>query len=132
VSVHESVPARLRSRDGFTLIEVLAAMVILAVGLLALEGMAIGAARQVAAANRTTEFTLVATQELETALDRLRNNQGVASSVETLPSGARVETMVAQNGIGGGTVFDVTVVVTPPSTSNLNLRPVTIRGSYFR
>jgi prepilin-type N-terminal cleavage/methylation domain-containing protein len=132
VHASDSVSPGPRGRDGFTLIEVLAAMVILAIGLLALEGMAIGAARQVAAANRTTEFTLVAAQELETALDRLRNDQGVASGSETLPSGARVETVVAQNAIGGGTVFDVTVVVTPPSTSNLNLRPVTIRGSYFR
>jgi prepilin-type N-terminal cleavage/methylation domain-containing protein len=118
-------------RGGFTLIEVLVAMVILAIGLLALEGMAIGAARQVAVANRMTEYTLIATERVETSLDRLRNEQPAPSSQTTLGSGAVVQTVVASDAMGGGTVWSVTVTVTPPASS-LNLRPVTIRGSYFQ
>ena len=49
-------------REGFTLIEVLIAMVILAVGLLAVEAMGIGAARLVARADRQGEFTALATR----------------------------------------------------------------------
>jgi prepilin-type N-terminal cleavage/methylation domain-containing protein len=123
--------SRSSDRSGFSLIEVLAAMVILAVGLLALEGMAIGAARQVAVANRMTEYTLIATERVETSLDRLRNGQPAASGQTTLGSGAVVQTVIGSNALGGGTAWSITVTVTPPASS-LNLQPVTIRGSYFQ
>jgi type IV pilus modification protein PilV len=127
-------PARLRNREGFSLIEVLVAMVILAIGLLALESMAIGAARHVAAANRTTEYTHVATQQMESVLERLRAdpNFNAQSSRAELDNGTVVETVVQTTANPAGVVWDVDVTVTPPHRADLNLRPVTIRGSYFR
>ena len=81
-----------RGRAGFTLIEVLIAMVILSVGLLALEGLAIGASRRVATANRLTEFTLIATHELETTLEGLRKSPVVNPGDDAwdLPNGTEV------------------------------------------
>jgi prepilin-type N-terminal cleavage/methylation domain-containing protein len=126
------LPARrLRGREGFSLIEVLAAMVILAVGLLALESMAIGAARQVAAANRTTEYTLIARDRLEVALDGARDNVAPQSGVETLPNGTSIATVANGQALGGGTLWSVAVTVTPPSTVT-NVQPVTLRGSYLQ
>jgi prepilin-type N-terminal cleavage/methylation domain-containing protein len=64
--------------DGFTLIEVMVAMVILAVGLLGLQGLGISAARSVAAADWNTSATVIATEYVEGALREIRiheNNQ---------------------------------------------------------
>ena len=123
-------------RGGFTLIEVLIAMVILAVGLLALEAMAIGASRSIAAANRMTEYTLIASQQLETVLAQARNpTQNPASSVTELENGTVVETQVQTNAQGAaGTLFTVAVTVTPPtgSAGNIPLTPTTVTGRVLR
>lgn len=119
-------------RGGFSLIEVLVAMIILAVGLLALEGLAIGAARHVAVANQTTQYTNIAGERLEAALDLARSDGAPAPDDEVLPNGTRVQTVVASNAVGNDVLYDITVVVTPPATNNLNLQPVTLRGSYLQ
>lgn len=59
--------------DGFTLIEVLVAMVILAVGLLSLEALGIGAARSIAVADRQSGYVTLASDSLESALHQLRS-----------------------------------------------------------
>jgi type IV pilus modification protein PilV len=69
-----------RREAGFTLIEVLIAMVILSVGLLALEGMAVGSAKVTASANRRSRYAEVATDTLERVLSRLAEGQAVSSS----------------------------------------------------
>lgn len=124
-------------RDGFTLVEVLFAMVILAVGLLALEAMAIGASRSITAANLTTEYTLIASQRLETVLEQARDvNQNPVSTDQVLANGTLVSTNVATNGAGGatGTLYTVRVTVTPPAArvGTLNLSPVTLTGRVHR
>lgn len=118
-----------RGRAGFTLIEVLIAMVILAVGLLALEGLALGASRRVATANRLTEFTLIATHELETTLEGLRKSPVVNPGDDgwELPNGTTVTRVIESTVQGEGTMYDVQVTVTPPTTT-LNLSPVTVTG----
>ncbi len=125
----DSVPPR-PDRGGFTLIEVLIAMVVLAVGLLALESMAIGASRSIATANRMTEYTLIASQQLETVQERLRNGNNPGSTDERLANGTRVQTVVAQNVVPTGSLWTVTVTVTPPSVGvgNRNLTPTTVTG----
>ena len=65
---------------GFTLIEVLIAMVILAVGLMGLEALGIGAARSVAFAQRQSQFTVDASAEMERAVQAIR---GGATAVES-------------------------------------------------
>lgn len=56
---------RLRSDAGFTLIEVLAAMVVLSVGLLGLEALGIGASRSLANAEAQSRYTTLATRAIE-------------------------------------------------------------------
>ena len=58
--------------EGFTLIEVLAAMVILAVGLLALEALGIGAARTLALAETGNDLVAAGTTAMENAQQRVR------------------------------------------------------------
>jgi type IV pilus assembly protein PilV len=124
-----------RDRGGFTLIEVLIAMVILAVGLLALESLAIGASRSIATANRMTEYTLIASQELETTLERARSGLNPVSTQQNLQNGTRVATVVAsQNVAGAGILWNVSVTVTPPSVGvgNITLTPTTVTGRVLR
>lgn len=64
-----------RAAAGFTLVEVLAAMIILAVGLLALEGLAGGAARTTAASGRRSRYVEAAVDTLERTLGRLREGR---------------------------------------------------------
>lgn len=59
--------------EGFTLIEVLIAMVILSVGLLGLEALGIGAARANAVAERQSRHAVIAADSLESALHQLRH-----------------------------------------------------------
>jgi type IV pilus modification protein PilV len=63
---------KVHNTDGFTLIEVLIAMVILSIGLLGLEALGIGAARANAVAERQSEHAVIAADSLESALDQLR------------------------------------------------------------
>ncbi|CAA9346112.1 MAG: hypothetical protein AVDCRST_MAG89-2873 [uncultured Gemmatimonadetes bacterium] len=127
-------PLAHRRDAGFSLIEVLVAMVILAVGLLAIEAMAIGAARQIASANRTTEYTLLATEQLETELRRLREGQAPQAG-DFNRDGARVQVVPASQAVAGaagaaGTLWTVVVTVTPPATLT-NVKPVTVTARAF-
>jgi prepilin-type N-terminal cleavage/methylation domain-containing protein len=128
-------PRRL-SREGFTLVEVLAAMMILAVGLLALEAMAIGAARRIAAANLHTEYTMTAGEEVERALTAIRQmhpNPTALSNQRTLDNGTVVQSLIEQQAVGtGNTLFQITVTVTPPPGGHLNLTPVIVRSRAIR
>jgi len=78
-----------RNRGGFTLLEVLFAMVILAVGLLGLQALSIGAFRSVARGEQNSRAAVVASDYLEDALARLRSNppQAVASDSGSLADG---------------------------------------------
>lgn len=58
--------------NGFTLIEVMVAMVILSIGLLGLEALGIGAARANAVAARQSRGAVMAADSLESALHQLR------------------------------------------------------------
>jgi prepilin-type N-terminal cleavage/methylation domain-containing protein len=123
-------PAAARAdRAGFTLVEVLIAMVVLAVGLLALESLAIGASRKIATANRMTEYTLVASQQLETVQERVRAGGNPTSSDVRLTNGTRVQTVVQRN-TQTGTLWTITVTVTPPSdrVGIAALTPTTVTG----
>jgi prepilin-type N-terminal cleavage/methylation domain-containing protein len=123
-----SVPPR-ADRAGFTLVEVLIAMVVLAVGLLALESLAIGASRKIATANRMTEYTLVASQQLETVQERVRAGANPGASDVRLANGTRVQTVVQQN-TQTGTLWTITVTVTPPAdrVGIAALTPTTVTG----
>jgi type IV pilus assembly protein PilV len=127
-----------RADAGFTLIEVLIALVILAVGLLALEAMGIGAARMVARAQNQSEYAAAASDTLEKTLNRIRAGSGaVGTSSYTLSDGAGVALNVARTDLDNAStaldLWSVTVTVTPPSGGAL--RPsdgVTLRSNVLR
>ena len=124
------LPSPRTDRAGFTLVEVLIAMVVRAVGLLALESMAIGASRRIASANRMTEYTLIASQQLETTQQRARLNLNPQSGDQVLANGTLVSTQVVSNAQGGTTLWTITVTVTPPTTGvgSAALTPTTVTG----
>jgi prepilin-type N-terminal cleavage/methylation domain-containing protein len=64
---------QIHPESGFTLIEVLVAMVVLAVGLMGLQALGVGAARSVAMAERHTSYTSIASDSLESAMHQLRD-----------------------------------------------------------
>ena len=82
--------ARPLGEEGFTLVEVLAAMVILAVGLLALEALGIGAARSLALAETGNEVVAVGTTAMENAQQRVRRE--LATPPSTVTTGESCQT----------------------------------------
>jgi type IV pilus assembly protein PilV len=122
-------PARPGRRSGgFTLIEVLIALVILAVGLLGLEALGIGATRMVNKARRESQFVAVATSELERVTGRIRGGQSPAGGTVSVPNGTMV-TAVAQ----AGSLWTVTVTVTPATSTKLvSSVPVQLSANVFR
>lgn len=120
-------------REGFTLVEVLVAMVILAIGLLALEAMGIGAARAVARADIQSEYTAVATDRMEQALSLIRQGVPVTGLSDGL-TGAGVTTVVDEDDLGDVTSYTVTVTVTPTTTPHMGvtLSPVEVVGRVIR
>ncbi len=67
---------------GFTLIEVLVAMLILAVGLLGLEALGIGAARSIALAAEQSDAAMVATRVMEDRMLEIRREPGAVGVAE--------------------------------------------------
>lgn len=120
-------------REGFTLVEVLVAMVILAIGLLALEAMGIGAARAVARADIQSEYTAVATDRMEQALSLIRQGQAV-TGLNGGMTGATVTTSVDEDDLGDVISYTVTVTVTPTTTPHMGvtLSPVEVVGRVIR
>lgn len=68
------------AEGGFTLIEVLIAMLILAIGLLGLEALGIGAARSIARADNQSEMTLLAGRVMEDRILEIRRAPGVVNT----------------------------------------------------
>lgn len=91
------------NKDGFTLIEVLIAMAILAIGMMAVISMQLSAARNNAKGNLITQATLLAKQKME----QLKS----VGSVTTLTDGS--ESDIDQSGQSGG-IFDRSWIITNP------------------
>lgn len=112
-------PARGGARGGFTLIEVLIALVILSVGLLGLEALGIGAARMVNLAQRESEWAALGTQHLEATLADLReagaaDSTGLFVDVDDRENDVRVSvSTVTLNADTGQRRHDVTVTIIP-------------------
>lgn len=127
-------------REGFTLIEVLVAMLILAVGLLGLEALGIGAARAVNRAQKQSAFAVLASDTLERTLSRIRQNDappdGPYVSLVGRPNRAdtlRVEIRTTNIAAPGGAVplRQVSVTVVPYPGSKLLTRADSLRVSGY-
>lgn len=82
---------------GFTLIEVLIALVLLGIGFMAVGALGVMAARSVALANRTSEYAVTASHYMEVALEGIRAGTvscGTATVDESAPTFA-VERVVS-------------------------------------
>lgn len=79
-----------RSEAGSTLIEVLIAMIILAIGLLGLEALGIQAIRSLGLADRNSRATAVASEYLEQGLGEIRQDQLPGHFACTFKNGDRV------------------------------------------
>lgn len=73
---------RVSPEAGFTLIEVLAAMMVLAIGLLGLQALGIGAARSVVRADHQSELVAIATGTIEVAQQAIRSNPAAVATGE--------------------------------------------------
>ncbi len=105
---------RRSGEEGFTLIEVLVAMVILAVGLLGLEALGIGAARAVAMADRQSGYATLASDSLEAALHQIRQGEMPARFCdEDLPLGDRMSRDVVVTADAEGQLIGVEVRMIP-------------------
>lgn len=115
---------------GFTLIEVLVAMVILAVGLLALEALGISAARSVAQANWRDQYASKATAELEQAVYLIRTGTMPSSKCETLRGGDKLS--VSVDGTTMPSTPVVTVQVIPdPNSWRASIAPYVVSSSVY-
>jgi prepilin-type N-terminal cleavage/methylation domain-containing protein len=89
--------AELSDRSGFTLVEVLVAMVILAVGLLGLEALGIGVVRSLSLAQRQSQYATLASDSLESALHQLRGGTLPPDfCLDGLPRGDRMSRSLAR------------------------------------
>lgn len=88
----DTVPTPRRSDSGFTLIEILVALLILSIGLLGLEALGIGAARALAMSEKQSEFTTLAA----TSMEELRAS--VINAPAALTAGDSTTTVVATQG----------------------------------
>lgn len=128
-------------QDGFTLVEVLVALVILAVGLLGLEALGIGASRMVARAERESYYVSVATDTLERTLGRVRESPGSLPALPytetgSTPGGDPLHLSIASTPVGGGlSLYTVTTTVVPRSTGAQVMKAadsVTVVGNVLR
>ena len=110
----ESQPTR-TSEAGFTLIEVLIAMVILAVGLLALEALGIGAARSLAQAETKNDMVAAATAAIERTHKEIRTAPAPAAVPQTCGTDAATGLYVCT------TVETSSTTGVPPGTARVTV-----------
>lgn len=119
-----------RADAGFTLLEVLIAVTILAVGLLALEAMGIGAARSVRRAEVQTTYTATAADLMEKTLTRIAQSPAaaIADTSYTGASGERVWRTASAVALAGTTRNSVAGTTLNLWTVNVRVLPPTSLG----
>ncbi|CAN5254509.1 hypothetical protein BH20GEM2_BH20GEM2_15540 [soil metagenome] len=122
-------PTTPRSVEGFTLIEVLFAMIILSIGLLGLEALGIGAARSVARANVQSEFAMEASGDLETALQAIRS--GTVPQQRCAVLAPRGDTLQRTVDLSVANRPRVTVSIRPASNRSPRPAVFTVEGFAF-
>lgn len=123
-------PGRARAGEsGFTLLEVLMAMVIVAIGVLGLEALGISAARSIEEAARLSGQAVIAADSLESAMHQLRQQTMPAQFCRTdLPRGDRLSRSVE---LSNPRLANVTVRVERPPGSTGGSDAFTVTSSLF-
>lgn len=117
---------RLHGESGFTMVEVLFAMILLAVGFLGLQALAVGSIRMIARADRQAELSMAASQEMEVAFQQIRAGQTPQSRC-TATAEFRVSRLVEQLDTR---TPRVTVTATAPGAPVL-VQPVVLQASLY-
>ncbi|HET7275750.1 MAG TPA: prepilin-type N-terminal cleavage/methylation domain-containing protein [Longimicrobiaceae bacterium] len=113
---------------GFTMIEVLVAMIILSVGLLGVEALGIGAARAVAFSAIRTDHAIQASGSLEVALSAIRNDTVPSAQCLDLAQGDRLSRTVD---ISDPTLARVSVTIIPGAERTITTQPYTLTGAVY-
>jgi prepilin-type N-terminal cleavage/methylation domain-containing protein len=115
------------SRGGFTLVEVLVAMVILSLGVLAVLALGGSGPTMVGLAERRTDRTVEVSTHLERAVLQLRRDRALADSSWTLSSGDQLRRTVTRAEDG---LWTVTVHLTPGPANQQN-QAFSLRSEVF-
>ncbi|HEV8447637.1 MAG TPA: prepilin-type N-terminal cleavage/methylation domain-containing protein [Gemmatimonadaceae bacterium] len=124
-SVSRRAPAKLgpRAREGFTLPELMIAIIVITVGLLSLAGGAVGVLRQMRWGNQSAIAAIVATQRMETIRSQGCNVIGTGGTATT--RGMPEKWVITQiNGKGSAVVESVTYVPRAGLTRYVEMRSV--------
>ena len=121
-----STEAIFRRADGFTMLEVLIAMLILSVGLLGLTALGATSARMVARAERQAEYSAAATALMERAAREVRRNRAVPAALlagTTLADGTQLVLHVDPRDTNGSSAtreqFVLTVTAHPAARNSV-------------
>lgn len=125
-----------RGDEGFTLIEVMIAMVILAVGLLSLEALGIGAARVVTLSEKQGRYATLAASTMETMRNDIRAAPGTLPIDQTtyvLLAGADTAVVKREAARQNVKQARLTVTVSPRSSGSRLVRaaPVVLNSYLF-
>jgi type IV pilus modification protein PilV len=102
----------MRERDGFTLVEVLIAVLVLSIGLLGLVSSAALTTRMIGQGQRFTEASTMAGQQFEV----LRSQTCAAMAGGTRAEGRFAVAWTIDSAVAGGRAQAVTVIVQSPTT----------------
>lgn len=97
-------------RGGFTLVEVMAALLILATGMTALQGLGVRASRQVARADREGRYAALAVAEVERAMAAVARGAEPTGG-RTVVGEATVERRVSRADAAGRALYTIGVTV---------------------
>ena len=133
----QTEPNTRRPDSGFTLIEVLISLLILAIGLLGVEALGIGAVRMNARSDAQSGLLSVAADSLEVMRLRLTNNpppHALSRTSGTLPDGATVHRSVTSAGAATPNLWRIRVTVVPAAKPHV-IQPrdsVSLTADVFR
>jgi prepilin-type N-terminal cleavage/methylation domain-containing protein len=114
-----------RAEGGFSLVEVLIALVILSVGLLALEALGVNAARLVAASQRHDAFVSSASAMLERSVAQVRSGVAVDTATKSV-NGGTVKVTSSTSTVGGRTLTQLQARAVPAANAQSYLKSDTV------
>ena len=120
------------NNSGFTLIVVLIAFVILAIGLLAIEALGIGASRLVSRAQKMADYSTWATAKLESSMDSIRQGYAITNSSGSFTGGTWARTVTESAPATGVALRTIRISVRPTASNVMAASDsLTVPGNVF-